>query len=122
MKTHTFYVIAGIIITGVVAYSACRHFCKAQNEDCKKDSASSGGINNAPDVPASEEVHAPTTTDIYGTREAIAYSVRGRHREAANAMEQSLNTIFNDSENDDIETENSQVLRETSSGLDDLLK
>lgn len=121
MKTHAFLIIAGIVATGVVAYTACRHFCKAKNEDCKKDSVPNGGINNAADAPISEEVHASTTTDVYETRTAIAHSVRGRHREAANAMEQSLNTIFNDSE-DDAETENSQVLRKTSSDLDDLLK
>lgn len=122
MRTHTLLVITGIVITGVAAYTTYRHFCKTKNEDCKKESAPNGGINNAPDAPISEEVHSTTTTDVYETREAVAHSVRGRHRDATYAMEQSLNTIFNNSENDNTETENSQVLRKTSSEFDDLLK
>lgn len=122
MRTHTLLVITGIVIAGAVAYTTYRHFYKTKNEDRKKGSAPNGGINNAPDAPISEKVHTSPTTDVYETREAVAHSVRERHSAAAKAMEESLNTIFNDSKNDDIVTENSQILTETSSDLDDLLK
>lgn len=124
MKERIFLIIAGIVVTGVVAYKICRHFCKTTCEDCKKKSTSNenDSVHNAPHISTSEETQTPTVTDVYKTRDAVVHSVRERHGEAAKAMEQSLNTIFNDSENDDIVTENSQTLRETRSDLDDLLK
>ena len=122
MKTQTFFIIAGIAATGVVAYTVWRYYCATKNEDYQKVSDYNGGINDTPDTAVSEGAYAPTATYVYETREAVAHSVRDRHSEAASIMKQSLNTIFNDPENDDVETENSQVLRETSSDLDDLLK
>ena len=122
MKKRTFLVAAVIVITGVVAYKVCRYLYKTTSKECNKKSTSNDSVHNAPDVATSEEIYTSTDTDVYGTREAVVHSIRKRHSEAAKAMEQSLNIVFNDSENDDIVTENSQTYGETSSNHDDLLK
>ena len=122
MKKRTFLVAAVIVITGVVAYKVCRYLYKTTSKECNKKSTSNDSVHNAPDVSTSEETYTSTATDACETREAVVHSVRERHTEAAKAMEQSLNTVFNDSKNDDIVTENSQTLGEISSDLDDLLK
>ena len=123
MKKRTFLVAAVIVITGVVAYKVCRYLYKTTSKECNKKSTSNDdSVHNAADVATSEEIYTSTDTDVYGTREAVVHSIRKRHSEAAKAMEQSLNIVFNDSENDDIVTENSQIFGETSSDLDDLLK
>ena len=121
MKKRTFLVIAAIVVAGVVAYKICRYLCRTTSKERNKKSTSNDSVHNAPDVSTSEETYTSTATDACETREAVVHSVRERHTEAAKAMEQSLNTVFNDSKNDDIVTENSQTLGEISSDLDDLL-
>ena len=122
MKKCIFLIIAGIVAVGVAAYKVCRPFCKTVSEDCQKEPISNDNIHNVSDVSKSEEPHTPTVTDVYEARKAVVHSVRERHSEGAKAMEKSLNTIFNDSKNDNIVTENSQALGKISSDLDDLLK
>ena len=74
-----------------------------------------------PDVLTTEETNTTVATDVYKTREAVVHSVRERHSEAAKTMDKSLNTIFNDFEND-IVIENNYAFGEISGDLDDLLK
>lgn len=124
MKGSTFLIIGGIVVAGVVAYEVYKHFYKPTNKKCEKEPVVKDVFRTAHD--ASESAFSETQTasadDLYKTRETVVHSVRERHSEAAKAMEESLNTIFSASENDEIVTENSRALGETSNDLGDLLK
>ena len=124
MEGRTFLIIGGIIVAVLVAYEVYKHFCKPTNKECEKEPVVKDDFRTAHDasVSASSETHSASAADVYETRETVVHSVRERHSEAAKAMEESLNTIFSDSENDEILTENSQTLGKTSSDLGDLLK
>lgn len=124
MKGSTFLIIGGIVVVGAVAYEVYKHFCKPTNEECKKEPVVKDDFHTAHNAFESDffDTHTASAADVYETRETIVQSVRERHSEAAKAMEESLITIFSDSENDEIVTENSENLRETSSKLGDLLK
>lgn len=124
MKGQSFLIIGGIVVVGVVAYEAYKHFCRPTSDECKKRTVKKDDLYTAHNDSemSSAEVHTSSDTDVYETRESVVHSVRERHCEAAKAMEESLNTIFSDSENPEIVTENSQTLEETSSDLDDLLE
>jgi hypothetical protein len=122
MKKRIFLIMAGIVAASVGAYRVCRRLGKTMSKECNKKSTSNDSVHNTQDVSTSEETYTSTAADVCETREVVVHSVRERHSEAAKAMEQSLNTVFNDSINDDIVTENSQTLGKTSGDLDDLLK
>lgn len=124
MKGSTFLIIGGIIVAGAVVYEVYKNFQKQTKEEHKNESVVKDDFHIAHDTPKSafSETHTASATNAYETRESVAQSVRERHREAAKAMKESLNTIFSDAEHDEIGTENSQTLEETSNDLSDLLK
>lgn len=121
MKGRTFLIIGGIVITGVVAYEVYKHFCKPTNEECEKEPLAKDDFCATHDA-AESVAHRASATDVYEARETVGHAVRERHSEAAKAMEESLNTIFMDSDNNETVTENSESLEKTSSELGDLLK
>lgn len=122
MKGRAFFIIGGIVVAGVIAYEIYKHFSKPMDRGYGKKPSPSEDSSAANDVPESESLKARSTTadEVYKAKAAIVHSVRERHGEAARVMEESLNTIFKET-NDEVITENSELLGNTSKELDDLL-
>lgn len=122
MKGFKFLIVGGIIAAGVVAYEIYKHFHISDdnngvNEKSEKDDSFAVKDDNI--IP---EPYASSGEKVYEEREAVVSSVKERHYEAAKAMEDSLNTIFRETGNEDIVTENSDALNKTGGDLEDLLK
>jgi hypothetical protein len=124
MKGRTFFIIGGILVAGVIAYEIYKHFSKPMGKIYSEKRFPSDDTSAANDVPKSEAAgnHSSTADEVYKTKATatVVHSVRGRHVEAARAMEESLNTIFKETD-DGVATENSELLETTSKELDDLL-
>lgn len=126
MKGQTVLIIGGIVISGMISYEIYKHFSKFTDKECKKklrpkNNSLRSVVHNSSEL-ESPGTHTSSCTKVYEAREAVVHSVRERHGKAAKAMEESLNTIFNDSEDGAVVTENDQALEETSNDLNNLLK
>lgn len=119
MKGRTFLIMGGVVVVSAVAYAVYKHIQNNNNEECVNSTVDNDIFENASNV--SVEIHSTSTVDVYETREAVVHSVKERHSEAAAAMAESLNTVFNEANNDEIVIENSEALNEIGSELDDLL-
>ena len=64
---------------------------------------------------------SPVVVDLDSTKKEVISSMKVTRKEAAQAIEGSLNTIFNEAE-EDLVTENTETLNKISSDLEDLLK
>lgn len=122
MKGRTFFIIGGILVAGMIAYEIYKHFSKPMGKIYREKLFPSNDTFAANDVPKSEtgETHLSTADEVYETKATVVHSVRERHGEAARAMEESLNTIFKETD-DGVVTENGELLETTSKELDDLL-
>lgn len=95
MKGSKFLIIGGIFAAGLIVYEIYKH-CYSKKDNCRgnipnrKDNAVPNQNNNPP-----AESSVMPASDIYETKEAVANSIKERHYEAAKAIEESLNTIFN---------------------------
>ena len=96
MKCRTLLIAGGIIVAGVVAYEIYRHR-NNHNEFVKRSNPENSMSLTSKKISA-DKTPKDTTTDIGVVREAVASSLRDRHREAAKVMQESLNTIFVNSE------------------------
>lgn len=121
MKCRILLIAGGIIVAGVVAYEVYRHRNNHNNEFVTRSNPENSMSLTSKKIPA-DKTPKDTTTDIGVVREAVASSLRDRHREAAKVMQESLNTIFANSEGENIVTENDEALAQTESDLCDLLK
>lgn len=120
MKGSKILIIGGIVVAGIVAYELYKHYHSAKdtyNTPTKDEDYTSPVQKDSP-------VHSPEepTSDVFETKETVVASVKERHYEAAKAMEESLNTIFKDSDEEAIISENSDALNQTGNNLKDLLK
>lgn len=119
MKSSTFLVIGGFVIAGAVAYGVYRYM-----ESAKKTTVEISRENDITKTEHQTEKAAtdPLVADDLGTiKEATISSVKAMHKEAAQAIEESLNTIFNGAE-EDLVTENTEILNKISSNIEDPLK
>ena len=114
MGWNIFLILVGGLIIGIITY---KNLCKAKNNKCtriinKKDMFKTSGAY-------STEMHVAQATNA---KESAIREIRGRHHEAANVIEKSINTILNDSIDDGSVTENSETLRKADNDLNDLLQ
>ena len=121
MKGSKFLIIGGIFVAGVVAYELYKHY-HSEKDTCRATPKDEDYISpmqqDSPVVHSSEE----PVSDVFETKETVVASVRERHYEAAQVMEESLNTIFKENNEEDIVSENSDALNQTNNDLNDLLK
>lgn len=122
MKCRTFLIIGGVVVAGIVVYEVYKHLCNRKDECVDTKTESEDSTPSVQEEFLSAEALKGSTTDIYETREAVVSTVKERHCEAAEVLQESLNTIFNESEIENIVTKNSDALEKTGSELDDLLK
>lgn len=120
MKRRTLLILGGMVFIVAVAYAVHKHFQENKNKEYVNNTVDNDVFESV--GKDSAEIDATSTSDVYETREAVVHSVKERHSKAATAMAESLNTICNEVDNDEIVTENSGALNKTSSDLDDLLK
>ena len=115
MKASTFLIVGGAAIIGVVVYNKYKAIqSKKEDPDTK-----SCFLNKILD---SDAFSISINDDIIHIKAASTSAITERHLEAAQTIESSLQTIFDDSKLDTIETENSKALEKIDADLDDLLK
>ena len=111
-------IVGGIIVVSVVAYGVYKH-----RSNCRNEFENKSGQHPTPDNFAFDEVSKASATDVLGARETtVVSSLKERHSEAAKVMQESLNTIFFESEDETIVTDNTNVLEKMGSDLADLLE
>lgn len=104
------FAIGGIAAVGVIAYELYK-LCNYRE------------ANNANNISATEYCQDGFDLDLArNNKEEAAKSIKERHEEAAKSIIESIGVIFNDSQADDVETENSGSLDKINGGLDELLK
>lgn len=119
MKGSTFLVVGGLVVVGAVAYGVYRYM-NSQKKTAVRPPRES-------DIKATERqtenttTTSPIVTDLNSTKEEVISSMKATRKEAAQAIEKSLNTIFNGAE-ENLVTENTETLSKISSDLEDLLK
>lgn len=115
MKGPTLLVIGSLVFVGVVAYTVHKR---------KKDRARFASTPEAViGHPNSDMPHNfASASDLRTGKETVVASIQERHREAAETLENSLNTIFNDSDSDDVVSDNSETLERIGNGFNDILK
>jgi len=118
MKGSKYLFIGGLVVAGIIVCELCKHFQNEKNTYEENISKTKDNFCSAEDTTP----HTASTADVNEIKRSIADSVKERHYEAAKTIEYSLNTIFNENEAENIETENSEILEQTSNDLDDLLK
>lgn len=121
MKGSKILFIGGLVVVGVVAYELYKHYHSAKdtfNTSPKDEDYASPMQKDSSMVYSFEE----PDSDTFETKEAVVASVKERHYEAARVMEESLNTIFKENSEEEIVSENSDALNQTSNDLNDLLK
>ena len=103
------------MLVGVVAYAVYKQ---------RKDEARIISVREAETMELKPKGHpdAAPAPDFRTEKETVVAVIQERHREAAETMEDSLHTIFNDSDSDDVVSENSEALERIGTGLDDILK
>lgn len=115
MKGITILIIGSCVITGIVVYKIYKNINSSKN-DLKNNKVEKDSFNSTKDM------DTQSLKDIYEIKKSTPSSIKNRHKEAAESIEKSLNTIFNKSENDDILTDNTEDLKKIDSDLNDLLK
>lgn len=121
MKGRIFLVLGGLAVAGFVAYEVYKHLQSDKTNEYGSSIENDGTVKKDGESPCDEDTTSASASDIYETRATVVHTVKERHSEAVMAMKESLNTIFNESD-EDVITENSETLDKTSSELDDLLK
>lgn len=121
MKSSKNLMIIGFVATiGVIGYEIYKHYHSTKDVH-KADAQEVDNILSKQEVDSM--IVSPTKFDskISETKNVAVNSIKDRHYEAAKVMGDSLNTIFEESE-ESIVSENSDTLKKTSSTLDSLLK
>ena len=119
MKGYKFLIVGGIIFAGVVVYELYKHLHVANNNHNENETSPKDDSFTTQESNPVSEPYVSSGTNVYEEREAV---VNERHYEAVKVMEESLNTIFKESDDEGIVTENGEVLDKTSDELEDLLK
>jgi len=109
MKGSMVLVIGGVIVVGIAAYVIYKKLQPSKEEQPQQSSA-----------PIRKE--APVTSDFVQTKEDAASAIKSRHIEASQIINESLQTIFNEKDIENVKTENSETLDKIDDDLDDLLK
>lgn len=119
MKGSTFLVAGGLVVVGAVAYGVYRYIVSP-----KKATATSPRESDITETERQVEnttTTSPVVADLDKTKEEAIASMKATRKEAEQAIETSLNTIFSGTP-EDVVTENSETFNEISSNLEDLLK
>lgn len=121
MNGSKILMIGGIVVTGVVIHKLYKRYQSAKDTDTTptKDKEYTSPVQK--DTPMDHSFAEPVS-DVLETKETVVSSVKERHHEAAESMEESLNTIFKENDEEATISENSETLEETSNALNDLLK
>lgn len=115
MKDGKFLFLCGLIGICVLAYKSC----KRNDETTGKHTE----VFNEEQPSPSSEADTSTVEEEYDvTKSHVTNSVKERHEAAAKTIEESLNTIFKESDDGTAETDNSEIMNKTNNKLDDLLK
>ena len=115
MKDGKFLFLCGLIGFCVLAYKSCKRNDKTTG---KRDE-----IFDRERQSSSSEADTSTVENEYDvTKNHVTNSVKERHEAAAKTIEESLNTIFKETEDEAIESKNSEIMSKTNNKLDDLLK
>ena len=109
MKGSIALVIGGAVVVGIAAYIIYKQLQSSKEEQPLQRN-----------TPVSKE--EPTTSDFTQVKEDAASAIKDRHVEAAQVINESLQTIFNEKDIENVETENSETLDKIDDALDDLLK
>lgn len=111
MKGSIVLVIGGVVVVGAAAYVIYKHL-KSQTEDqAEKVTA-----------PFPKDEPTVTSTDFSQVKEDAATTIKDRHSEAAQVINESLQTIFDRENAEEVITENSESLDKIDDDLDNLLK
>lgn len=115
MKDGKFLFLCGLIGICVLAYKSCK-----RNDETtgKRDEM----FNGEQPSPSSEADTSTIEKEYEDTKNHVTNSVKNRHEAAAKTIEESLNTIFKESDDGTAETDNSEIMNKTNNKLDDLLK
>ena len=109
MKGSIALVIGGVVVVGIAAYVIYKRLQPAKEEQSQQSN-----------TPVRKE--GPTTSDFTQVKEDAASAIKDRHVEAAQVINESLQTIFNEKDVENVKTENSETLDKIDDDLDDLLK
>lgn len=109
MKGSIALVIGGVVVVGIAAYVIYKQLQPTKEEPSQQ--------SNTP-VCKKE----PATSDYTQVKEDAASAIKDRHVEAAQVINESLQTIFNEKDIENVETENGETLDKIDDALDDLLK
>lgn len=119
MKGSAFLVVGGLVVVGAVAYGVYRYMASTKETTVKPSHESD--IQKTEHQTEKATTTPPVVADLDKTKEDVIASMKATRKEAAQAIEGSLNTIFNEAE-EDLVTENTETLNKISSDLEDLLK
>ena len=111
MKGSIVLVIGGVVVVGAAAYVIYKRL-KSQTEDQAEKVT-------AP-IPKAEST--VTSTDFSQVKEDAVTTIKDRHSEAAQVINESLQTIFNEENAEEVITKNNELLNKIDDDLDNLLK
>lgn len=113
MKKTAFIIIGGAVVAGVVAYGVYKFVQQ------RREGSQPGDINLTPNAAAGA---APETDPVISNNgDENLSEIRERHSEASQIIRESLETIF-DEEQQEVKTEIEDTLDSIDTKLDDLLK
>lgn len=104
--------LGGIALLSILDRLEKNTAAKPENADDSHDAGKSAAVT--PDVPHEQD---EPLTEI---RSDAGQAIRDRHTEAASVIQESLNTIFEQTDNKD--TDNNSILTQLDADLDELLK
>ncbi|WP_300759282.1 hypothetical protein [uncultured Brachyspira sp.] len=116
MRSITILLIGGCVIVGIAVYKIYKNINNTKI-DLKNDNQLEKNKFNSTKYSDSNYIK-----DIYEIKKITSDAIKNRHRESAKYIEKSLNTVFKESENGDIVTDNMGDLKKIDSDLNDLLK
>lgn len=111
MKESIVFVIGGVIVLGIAVYAIHKGLQSQKEKSNEKGPALT-----------KKEQPADTVHDYTREKEDASASIKVRHAEAARAIGESLQTIFNEDKAEEVVTENSEPLDKMDDDLDNLLK